>query len=111
MPRLPRYVLDGTFHHVTSRATGGIYLFGDDLDREALIRLLLRVIRRRRLVVHAYCLMGTHFHVVVEAPLARLSPAMHELNGRYADRFNRRHGRRGRLFADRFASFVIRDED
>jgi REP element-mobilizing transposase RayT len=54
--------------------------------------------------------MTTHYHFLVEAPLEPLSRGMHRLNFLYATGFNSRHSRRGRLFADRFASFVIRDE-
>jgi putative transposase len=35
---------------------------------------------------------------------------MQHLNGSYARRFNRRHGFRGHVFEDRFASWVLRDE-
>ena len=111
MPRLSRYLLAGRFHHITVRATGRELLFIDDEDRAAFIRLLLIVIARYQWTCHAYCLMGTHYHLIIEAPLERLSPRMNFLNGVYCARFNRRHGRRGRLLADRFASFVIRDED
>ena len=45
--------------------------------------------------LHAWCLMGTHYHLLVEAPRERLSHGMHRLNGLYAQRFNRRHGQEG----------------
>jgi REP element-mobilizing transposase RayT len=54
--------------------------------------------------------MGTHYHLVVESTQQRLSDGMKRLNGVYALRFNRRHGRRGHLFGERFASYVLRDE-
>src|SRR4051794_21650100 len=109
MPRLPRYALDGQFHHITARATGGALLYVDDEDRRWFRDQLRSALRAFQLTCHAWCLMGTHYHVILEGPLTRLSPTMHRLDGRYATWFNERHGRRGRLFADRFASFVIRD--
>jgi REP element-mobilizing transposase RayT len=111
MARIPRYALGGAFHHVTSRATGGHALFVDDDDRAYFLALLRRSLVRFRLTCHAYCLMGTHYHLVIEAPIERLSRGMHRVNGLYAMGFNERHQRRGRLFADRFASFVLRDEE
>jgi putative transposase len=110
MARLPRYLLDGAFHHVTARATGGHSLFFDDDDRAYFLALLRRTIARFRWTCHAYCLMGTHYHLVLETDLERLSRGMHRVNGLYAAGFNERHRRTGRLYADRFASFVIRDE-
>jgi putative transposase len=110
MARLPRYLLAGTHHHVTARATGDLALYLDDEDRLYFMSLLRYSTRRWRWTVHAFCLMTTHYHLVVEAPLDRLSRGMHRLNHMYARHFNDRHRRRGRLFADRFASFVIEDE-
>ena len=104
-------MLNGTHHHVTARATGDGSLFMDDEDRGHFISLLRYSIARWQWRCHAYCLMGTHYHLLIEAPLERLSRGMHRLNFQYARSFNDRHRRRGRLFADRFASYVIRDEE
>ena len=57
-----------------------------------------------------FCLMSSHFHLLVRAPLPRVSTGMHWLNGVYAARFNRRWGRVGHLFENRFAAWVMRDE-
>jgi len=54
--------------------------------------------------------MGTHYHLVLAASRERLSHGMRRLNGAYARRFNKRHGRRGHLFDERFASFAIEDD-
>jgi REP element-mobilizing transposase RayT len=55
--------------------------------------------------------MGTHYHLVVETPVLRLSKGLQRLNGAYAQAFNRRHARTGHLFGDRFASWVVEDEE
>jgi REP element-mobilizing transposase RayT len=54
--------------------------------------------------------MTTHYHLVVETELWRLSDGMHRLNGTYALTFNRRHHRSGHLFGERFAAWLPRDE-
>ena len=54
--------------------------------------------------------MGTHFHLLVESTSADLAAAMRHLNGRYAQRFNDRHERRGHVFAQRYSAYVLRDE-
>jgi len=110
MSRIPRDQLDGRLHHVTTRATGGNALFVDDDDRAYFMGLLRRCVGRFGWTCHAYCLMGTHYHLIVEADLEHLSRGMHRLNGLYAAAFNDRHRRRGRLLADRFASVVLLDE-
>jgi putative transposase len=110
MPRVPRSQLtDGVFH-ATARAVFGAQLFDDDLDRLDFLQLLRSTAARSDWRCHAHCLMGTHYHLVLSATRERLSDGMRRLNGAYARRFNKRHGRRGHLFDERFASFAIEDD-
>jgi putative transposase len=110
MPRQPRSNLDEGIYHVTGRATGGADLFVVVLDRVEFLDLLRTSARRFSLACHAYCLMGTHYHLILEASRESLSRGMQRLNGVYAQRFNFRHGRRGRLFEGRFGAYGLRDE-
>ena len=59
------------------------------------------------LLCHAYCLMGNHYHLLVETPDGNLSLAMRQLNGVYAQAFNRRHERVGHLFQGRYLSKLV----
>jgi hypothetical protein len=59
------------------------------------------------LLVHAYCLMPNHYHLVVETPRANLSPAMGWLQTTYTMRFNRRHRRTGHLFQGRYKAQLV----
>ena len=95
---------DGLFH-VTTRAVHNESAFRDDADRVRFLRLLAIAVRRHGWRVHGYCLMGTHYHLIVDATQLQLSNGMHYLNGVYAQAYNRRHDRSGHLFADRFASW------
>ncbi len=110
MPRLPRSQLEDGFFHTTARANCGLVLFVDDLDRLDFLQLLRSTVDLFDWRCHAHCLMGTHYHLVLEASRTQLSEGMRRLNGDYARRFNKRHGRRGHLFEERFSSFVLRDE-
>ena len=111
VPRIPRCHLPDGLFHVTARSIPELPFFRDDVDRRFLLTLLSRVPRRFGPRVHAYCLMGTHYHAVVEGATERLSPAVQWFQGHYAREFNARHGRRGALFAERFSSWVVHDED
>lgn len=111
MPRRPRSELPDGFFHVVSRGVAGCAVFRDDDDRSLFARLLDAVERRVLWICHAFCLMGTHYHLVVEADVPRLARGMHWLNGVYAQRFNRRYARRGHLFENRYSAFIIHDED
>ena len=80
-------------------------------DRTELFRLLGRSARRRRWEVHAACVLSTHYHLVLEAPVVALSNGVHELNWRYARYFNERYARFGHVFAKRFQTRVLDGEE
>jgi REP element-mobilizing transposase RayT len=73
-------------------------------EMRAFMALVALEVRAGRLEVHAYCLMPTHFHLLVRSPRGELSMAMCQLENRYVRWFNRRHRRDGPLFRGRFRS-------
>ncbi len=103
MARQPRNVLPeyGVFH-VTCRGVAKSEIFCDDSDRALFIRLLNESVQKFRWQCHAYCLMGNHYHAILETELQLLSRGLHRMNGAYAQRFNRRYERVGHLFQNRF---------
>lgn len=107
MSRQPRNLLADGVYHVTARGTGHEQVFIDDADRFQFLRLLDQTARRTDLGWLVHCLMGTHYHLLVQARREDLSSGMHRLNGIYAQRFNERHGRTGHLFQSRFSASVI----
>jgi REP element-mobilizing transposase RayT len=111
MPRIRRSDLPDGIFQVTTRGVFRRLVYLDDDDRRFFLALLALVIERYRWECHAFCLMGTHYHLVVETTTERLSAGMQYLNGTYAERFNRRHDRDGHVFGARFAAWVIRDDD
>ena len=111
MPRIRRSDLPDGLFHITTRGVFKRLVFADDDDRRRFLALLALVVGRYRWDCHAFCLMGTHYHLVLDAPTERLSAGMQYLNGVYAERFNLRHERDGHVFGARFASWVIRDEE
>lgn len=107
MARAHRHVAAGALYHGMSRGVDGQRIYRVDDDFERFIRLLLIVERRFRWVIHAYCLMPNHYHLVLETPFANLSAGLQRLNWRHALRFNWRHGHTGHLFESRFHSELI----
>jgi DNA-directed RNA polymerase specialized sigma24 family protein len=75
-----------------------------------LLRLLGDVIERHCWVCHSYCLMPNHHHLMIETPEPNLSRGMRQLNGVYAQTFNKLHGRTGHLFGGRFKSILVERE-
>lgn len=111
MARVQRSALPDGYFHVTSRGIPERAIYEDDADRQRFLELLRRTEGRYDWACHAYCLMTTHYHLVVSSARASLSAGLRDLNGRYARAFNRRHGRFGHLFSERFQARSIDSEE
>jgi putative transposase len=98
-------------HHVTARGDGQKAIYMDDTDRRVFLACLRKATERFSWRCLSFCLMDNHYHLLVRTPLANLSDGMRQLNGTYAQRFNRRCKRRGSVFQDRFHDVLVqRDE-
>ena len=95
---------------MTTHAVAEVRLFTVAPEAYAFLRLLADVVARHALELHAYCLMSTHVHLLLGDPETEISPAMRELNGRYARWVNRRRHRRGALFEGRFRPIAIESD-
>jgi len=82
-------------------------IFTDAYDRSVFLRLLGETVDRFRFVVHAYCLLDTHYHAIFQTPDANLSRGMQWLGVSYSSYFNARHARVGPLFQGRFKSVPV----
>jgi len=110
MPRNYRDEVPGGTFHIATRAVYERHAFEDVADRWDFIGVLARTIELCGWLCKSYCLMGTHYHLIVQTPLPNLSLGMQYLNGRYAQNFNGRHRRHGHLFGGRFYSVLIETE-
>ena len=107
MARPLRLEFPGALYHVMSRGNEKSPIFRDDVDRRTFLAVLAKVIRAERWLLHSFCLLGNHYHLLLETPLGKLSHGMHALNGQYSQRFNHRHERSGHLFEGRFKAFLV----
>src|SRR2546426_12823276 len=107
MARKLRVEYAGAIYHVMNRGDRHEPIFRDDLDRHRFIATLDEAAQKTGWEAHAYCLMGNHFHLVVETPRANLVAGMKWFLGTYTGRFNRRHQLSGHLFSGRYKSLVV----
>ena len=107
MARPLRIEFPGALYHVTARGNARQAIFLDDEDRAQFLGVLTRVVSRFHLLLHAYCLMDNHFHLMVETPEGNLSKAMRQLNGVYTQAFNRCHQRVGHVLQGRFKAILV----
>jgi REP element-mobilizing transposase RayT len=100
----------GAVYHVTARGDGREAIYGEDRDRDLFLEVVGHVLDRFAWRCHAYCLMGNHYHLLIETPEANLSRGMRQLNGVYTQRFNRRHARVGPVFQGRYTAIVVQKD-
>ena len=110
MSRQIRIEYPGAVYHVYARGNARQDIFLDDEDRLSFLGILASVNEVFNWLCHADCLMNHHFHLEIETPDGNLSAGMRILNGTHAQRFNRRHGRVGKLFQGRFGAKLVQKE-
>jgi putative transposase len=102
MSRRRRTPCRGGIYHVVQRGNRRQTIYETDQDRRLFLDMMADTLPRFGFRYHAYCLMGNHYHLLVETPNANLGKGMHWLNGVYAARFNASHQVDGHLFQDRY---------
>jgi REP element-mobilizing transposase RayT len=107
MARKLRVQYPGAIYHVMNRGDRREPIFKDDQDRRRFLETLGEACDKTSWQVHVYCLMGNHFHLVVETPKANLVAGMKWFLGTYTSRFNRRHKLFGHLFSGRYKSLIV----
>ena len=107
MARPLRIEYPGAVYHVMARGNHGQPIFTDDPDRKRFLETLEEACQRTGWRIHAYVLMGNHYHLLVETPEANLVAGMKWLQSTYTLRYNARHKIFGHLFQGRYKSIVV----
>src|SRR5215204_7102846 len=111
MPRRPRSFDEGIYH-IGSHGSDDRFLFITNGDREDFLNRLAAVSLRFGLELNSYALLGSHYHVLLTTPDARVSQALQRLHTEYSRDHNRRNGRKAHLFrAHPFAREIESDAD
>lgn len=111
MARPLRLEFEGALYHATARGDRRQPIYCDSVDREAWLSLLGTTCKRYNFVIHAYCQMTNHYHLMVETIDGGLHSGMRHLNSTYAQHFNRRHGVVGHLFQGRYKAILCQKQN
>jgi len=111
MTRPLRIEYDGAWYHVLNRGLEKRQIFLNDGDQKRFLALLGEISETFGIEIHAYSLMGNHYHLLVHTPKAGLSRAMRHLNGVYTQKFNKAHDRDGPLFRGRYKALLIDSDE
>ena len=107
MARPLRIEYPNAVYHITSRGNAQQKVFVKDADRTAFLEILAKAMDRFNWRCHAYCLMGNHYHLLIETVDPTLARGMRHLNGVYTQTFNRYHRRSGHLFQGRYKAILV----
>jgi len=107
MARPLRIQFPGAFYHITARGNEKKDIFRNNRDRERFLSYLASSSERYGAIVHAYCLMDNHYHLILQTPQANLSQIMQHINGAYTIYFNIKRKRVGHLFQGRYKAILV----
>jgi putative transposase len=110
MARPLRVQYPGAVYHITCRGNDRKNIFRDDLDRKAMVEILVHSLMVYKVKLFSYVLMDNHFHLLVETPLGNLSEYMRQFNITYTGHYNRRHNHIGHLYQGRYKSILVDKE-
>ena len=107
MARPLRITYPGAFYHVTSRGNERKDIFKSRRDREKFLEYFESAAKRYDAVIHVFCLMDTHYHLLLKTPSGNLPQIMRHVNGAYTTYFNVKRGRSGHLFQGRYKAILV----
>lgn len=107
MARPLRLELPGSVYHLTAFGNGGHQVFRTPEDPALFLDILGECCARFDWRCFAYCLLPDRYHLVVETRQATLARGMRQLNGRYTQASNRRHGTGGHLLQGRYKAVMV----
>jgi len=110
MARQLRIQFEGALYHIISRGNERKMIFLDEADRIKYLNILHTTIERFNWLCHVYCLMGNHYHLMIETPDANLAKGMKYLNQVYCQFFNWKYNRVGHVLQDRYKSYIVQKE-
>lgn len=110
MPRKARIDAPGALHHVIARGIEQRWIFDDVLDKDRFLERLGNILCETQTSCYAWALLPNHFHLLLRTGNTPISTVMRRLLTGHAISYNRRHGRRGHLFQNRYRSILCEEQ-
>jgi REP element-mobilizing transposase RayT len=109
MPRKERYQEVGQYH-IINRGVERRAIYLEPEDYEFFLDLLLKLSKDYEVIIHAFCLMTNHYHLLIETKQTNLSKALQFINDKYSKYFNKKYTRSGHLWQGRYKSYPLFDD-
>jgi len=107
MARPLRIEYENAFYHIMNRGKGRQLIFHGDQYYAAFLQGLEEACIRFGVEIHAYCLMGNHYHLLLSTPRGNVSRVMRHINGVYTQRYNQLRKTDGPLFRGRYKAILV----
>ena len=112
MARLPRPIADGLIYHALNRGNNRATVFLDARDFLTFLVALRQTKERYPLRLFGYCLMGKHFHLLLQPKEGQsISRILQSLSVAHTWHYHRRYHGSGHVWQGRFKSPVIQDDE
>ncbi|MEA3420559.1 MAG: transposase [Acidobacteriota bacterium] len=85
MARPLRTTYSGAFYHVDSRGNESKNIFKNKRDKERFLEYFESAAKRYDAIIHVFCLMDTHYHLLLETPFGNLPQIMRHINDAYTN--------------------------
>jgi len=108
--RKRRLTFIGAFHHVMNRGINGMDVFPNDRLKGIFLNLVREKSRLLKIEIYAYCILDSHFHIVLQNSVGKMSELLRQICSQYASIYRKIEGGRGYVFQDRFRSTLIQDD-
>jgi len=105
-----RITYPGAFHHVMNRGYDGNAIFTGNKNKAQFLEFLEGTAKKMKIHLLAYCIMDTHYHLVLENNNGRMSDFLGQINGLYGMYYRMVEGGKGYVFQSRFKSTLIEND-
>jgi putative transposase len=109
MTRPLRIHFKGATYHVFSKGNKEEYIFSDE-DKDYFLAWLEKGAEEYKVDIYAYCIMGNHYHLLIQTQEDNLSIFMHYLGSAHASHIAKK-GWKGHVFAGRYKSICVDKEE
>ena len=109
MARKQRITEPGIYH-IINRGVERRDVYLEEKDYAFFLDLMLKLAEDYEIIVHTFCLMTNHYHLLIETKQHNLSKAIQSLNDKYAKYFNKKYTRTGHLWQGRYKSYPLYDD-
>jgi len=111
MPRPLRIEYPNACYHVMNRGSAGNAIFHNNKSYEVFLEILGEACQKFEVIIHSYCLMTNHYHLLLQTPKTNLSKFMQHVSGRYTQKYNKFMQTDGPIFRGRFKSILVEKDE